>query len=208
MAEAKTEFIENAMKFRERLIEERKKIGHTQQSLAEKLNASNFTFNSYEAKGSLPGFDMIIKLCKEFNCTADYLLGLDDYNHLSSFNYTYADKISEANFIDMIRVLNQRQKLDFYIDHDSYGNKCIGFKILDSELTSELMALINLEACKQMLKEKHFKAAVDDVIKYAGKKKLIDGDKLPDKWNWADDHYRIDELKYYQDNYHGDEEDW
>ncbi len=70
------------------------------------------------------------------------------------------------------------------------------------------MALINLEACKQMLKEKHFKAAVDDIIKYAGKKKLIDGDKLPDKWNWADDHYRIDELKYYQENYHGDEEDW
>ena len=59
------------------------------------------------------------------------------------------------------------------IEKDSYGNKCIGFKILDFELTSKLMTLINLEACKQMLNKKHFKAAMDNVIKYAWKKKLL-----------------------------------
>lgn len=208
MAEAKTEFIENANKFRERLFEERTKKGYTQQSLADKLNASSWTFNAYEAKGSLPGFDMIIKLCKEFNVSADYLLGLAEKNFLSSFRLNYADLISEANFVDMVRVLNQRERLDFYIDKDKYGNACIGFKVYDERILEEFMGVLGLEACKQMIDEKHFGAAIDDIIKFSSKKRLINGKNLPDKPNWRDEHFTIDELKYYQETVHAYEEDW
>ena len=151
---------------------------------------------------------MIIKLCKEFNVSADYLLGLSEENFLSAYNITYADKISEANFVDMIRVLNQRERLDFYIDKDRFGNHCIGFKIYDSDITNELMGILGMERCKQMIDEIHFDNAIGDIINHASKKKLIDGTKFPDKPNWTEEHYQIDELWYYQESMHHDEEDW
>ena len=209
MATAKTEFDENAMKFRERFIEERKKKGYTQQSLAEKLNVSSFTFNGYEAKGALPSFDMIIKICKEFNLTSDYLLGLSDQNFFSALGVTYVDKVSEGNFVNMVRILNQRDQLDFYIDKDKNGNNCITFKVMDSNLTEQLMGLIGLKVCKQMMDEAHFANAVEDIIRFGNGKKLINGKPLlNDNKDWNKEHYTIDELRYYKEYWAAEDEEW
>ena len=56
------DFSRHAILFRERLVELRKEKGYTQQALADLLGISVWTLNSYEAKGVLPRFDMIIML--------------------------------------------------------------------------------------------------------------------------------------------------
>jgi len=59
---------------------------------------------------------------------------------------------------------------DFYIYKDKCGNACIGFKVYDATSLEEFMCVLGLEACKQMIDEKHIVAAIDDIIKF-GKKK-------------------------------------
>ena len=87
------DFSRHGILFRERLVELRKEKGYTQQALVDLLGISVWTLNSYEAKGVLPRFDMIIMLCKALGCTADYLLGkivyvrpAADFQHLSVVN--------------------------------------------------------------------------------------------------------------------------
>lgn len=65
-----------------RLKEERKVNEYSQRVMAEKLGISQGTYKSYELigekNGREPSLDMIRKIAKVFNVTADYLLGLED----------------------------------------------------------------------------------------------------------------------------------
>ena len=116
------DFSRHAIIFRERLVELRKEKGYTQQALADLLGISVWTLNSYEAKGVLPRFDMIIMLSKALGCSTDYLLGTSDGDFLET-GFTQYDRISYQDFVDVIRALNERERLDFYIDKDKNGNK-------------------------------------------------------------------------------------
>lgn len=62
----------------ERLKEIRNDSGDTQQTLADKLNVSKFTIQSWEQGKSSPGNEMLIKICKLYDVSADFLLGLND----------------------------------------------------------------------------------------------------------------------------------
>lgn len=62
-------------KFAERLRELREEKGLTQNQLAKLMNAD---INRYERKLQKPTIDMIIKLCEFFNCSAGYLIGLEN----------------------------------------------------------------------------------------------------------------------------------
>ena len=60
---------------------------------------------------------MIIMLAKALECSADYLLGLE-YDDFLETGFKQIDRISFHDFVDVIKALNERQRLDFYIDKD------------------------------------------------------------------------------------------
>ena len=62
----------------ERLAEIRRDYGDTQADLAQKLHVSSFTVSSWEQEKSAPSHEMLIKLCRLYHVSSDYLLGLSD----------------------------------------------------------------------------------------------------------------------------------
>ena len=62
----------------ERLKEVRGDHGDTQHDLAEKLNVSQFTVQSWEQGKSSPSHEFLVKICKLYEVSADFLLGLSD----------------------------------------------------------------------------------------------------------------------------------
>ena len=66
------------MKFCEKLREQRKELNLTQKEAAEKLGVSVTCYGGYEQGYREPDFKTLIKICKTFNVSADYLLGLED----------------------------------------------------------------------------------------------------------------------------------
>ena len=71
------------MTFSEKLQNLRKANGLSQEQLAEKLNVSRQAVSKWET-GAMPDMDNIIKLCRFFDCSLDYLMrdeiGRDDLN--------------------------------------------------------------------------------------------------------------------------------
>ena len=185
------DFSRHGILFRERLVELRKEKGYTQQALADLLGISVWTLNSYEAKGVLPRFDMIIMLCKALGCTADYLLGIADGDFLET-GFNQYDKISYQDFVDVIRALNEREHLDFYVDKDKNGNKAITFQVTDPVLTTHLAYIINLIGMKSMLKEPNFELVYRDLLWEMGNTSLITGKKMTDEeMTWHKKHYSV-----------------
>ena len=185
------DFSRHAILFRERLVELRKEKGYTQQTLADLLGISVWTLNSYEAKGVLPRFDMIIMLSKALGCTADYLLGLAESNFLET-GFNQYDRISYQDFVDVMRALNEREHLDFYIDKDKNGNKAITFQLIDPVLTTHVAYIINLIGMKSMLQEPNFELVYKDLLRELGNTSLVTGKKMTDEeMTWHKKHYSI-----------------
>ncbi len=66
------------MQFHERLRNEREDNDMTQQQLGDALNMSQRKISYLEKKQTEPTPDEIIAICKFFNKSADYMLGLKD----------------------------------------------------------------------------------------------------------------------------------
>lgn len=64
----------------ERLAELRKLNGETQELLATTLSVSVSTVRSWEQEKSSPSHEMLVAICKLYGTSADYLLGLTDYD--------------------------------------------------------------------------------------------------------------------------------
>ena len=62
----------------ERLQEIRRDHGDTQQSLATKLRVSKPTVQTWERGQSAPSHEMLVTICRMYEVSADYLLGLTD----------------------------------------------------------------------------------------------------------------------------------
>lgn len=62
----------------ERLAQARKQAGYTQQQVGEKLNMLQQAYSRFESGVFELNYEHIITLCKLFDCSADYLLGLSD----------------------------------------------------------------------------------------------------------------------------------
>lgn len=185
------EFSRHAIIFRQRLLELRQEKGYTQKELANLIGISVWTLNSYESRGVLPRFDIIIMLCKALGCSSDYLLGLTENDFLET-NYTQYDKVSYRDFVDVIRALNEREHLDFYIDKDKNRNKAITFQITDPVLTTHLAYVINLIGMKSMLKEENFELVYRDLLLENGNTSLVTGKKMKDEeMEWHKKHYSI-----------------
>lgn len=67
------------MKMEEKIITLRKKLGWSQEDLAEKMNVSRQAISRWENGTALPDAQNVLQLSKLFNVTTDYLLN-DDYN--------------------------------------------------------------------------------------------------------------------------------
>lgn len=65
-------------KFEERLKELRIESGKTQKQLAQELETTDDSIFSWEKGRSQPSIEMICALCRIFQVSADYLLGLVD----------------------------------------------------------------------------------------------------------------------------------
>ncbi len=63
----------------ERLRELRCEKGLTQKQLAEKLNISQKSLSKYERESLDLSTELIVRICRYFQVSADYLLGPDDY---------------------------------------------------------------------------------------------------------------------------------
>lgn len=63
----------------ERLRELRCEKGLTQKQLVEKLNISQKSLSKYERESLDLSTELIVRICRYFQVSADYLLGLDDY---------------------------------------------------------------------------------------------------------------------------------
>ncbi len=66
----------------ERLSDVRKDHGETQEQLADKLAVSLATVRSWEQEKSSPSHDMLVKICRRYGVTSDYLLGLTNNDPL------------------------------------------------------------------------------------------------------------------------------
>ena len=62
----------------ERLAEIRKDHGDTQQTLAARINVTKYTVSSWEQEKSEPNHEMLVKFCRLYEVSSDYLLGLSD----------------------------------------------------------------------------------------------------------------------------------
>ena len=69
----------NINEFGERLLFLRKERGIGQNELAKKLNLSNASISYWENAKQIPNAEVIYKLSKFFDVSADYLLGLKDW---------------------------------------------------------------------------------------------------------------------------------
>lgn len=66
-------------KFKERLKEQRKKHGHTQQFVAKEFCVSQVTISNWERGVKEPSFDKLLHIAHFFGKTTDYMLGVGDY---------------------------------------------------------------------------------------------------------------------------------
>ena len=63
----------------ERLKQLRLEKGVKQEEVARIIGITKSAYSNYEQGIREPSFEILIKLCKYFDVTADYLLGLTDY---------------------------------------------------------------------------------------------------------------------------------
>ena len=66
----------------ERLAEVRKDHKDRQADLAKKLHVTLYTIRSWEQEKSSPSNEMLVRLCRLYHVSADYLLGLSNHDPL------------------------------------------------------------------------------------------------------------------------------
>lgn len=67
----------------QRICELRTASGWSQVDLAKKLGVAKQTVSNWENENIQPSIEMLVRLARLFNVTADYLLGLDSIPRLS-----------------------------------------------------------------------------------------------------------------------------
>ena len=101
------------------LKELRTQKGYSQAKLAKKLNKSTTIISKYECNNKRPSIETLIDMAMLFNCSLDYLLGLDkkeslSIEHLSNKQknliYRALDEMSDMSSHPYVDGLTQRQQ--------------------------------------------------------------------------------------------------
>lgn len=64
--------------FSQRIKELRLSLGMNQVQFAEKINVTKQSISNWENDNIQPSIDMLIKICKTYSVSSDYLLGLEN----------------------------------------------------------------------------------------------------------------------------------
>lgn len=91
----------------ERLAEIRCDHGDTQVSLAEKLHVTHFTVSSWEQGKSSPSHEMLVSICKLYQVSSDYLLGLSDIDPA----YVQRQRLERFSKSDLAELKNYEEYL-------------------------------------------------------------------------------------------------
>ena len=99
----------------ERLAEIRKDHGEKQGELAEALCVSLSTVRSWEQDKSAPSYEVLAEICRRYQVSADYLLGLSDvdpaYAYYSMAQHFSKDEVrAMQNFAEYLLWKRSRQK--------------------------------------------------------------------------------------------------
>ena len=96
----------------ERLAEIRKDHNDTQKDLAEKMNVVVHTVSSWEQEKSEPNHEMLVKICRLYGVSADYLLGLSDvdpaYIRRRAETLSREDQVMLRQMEDFLRWRNRK----------------------------------------------------------------------------------------------------
>jgi len=79
----------------------------TQKQLADKLGIVKASVSSYEQNAMYPSIDIFIKLCKIFDVSADYLLGLSDNTDITMSHLTDEQVTLIMGLINQFERLNR-----------------------------------------------------------------------------------------------------
>ena len=94
-----------------RLAEIRKYNDDTQEELALKLNISVSTVRSWEQEKSSPSHDLLVSICRLYDVSSDYLLGLkDNLTPLNQFELTASD-IVELREYEQYLIYKRKRKI-------------------------------------------------------------------------------------------------
>ena len=85
----------------ERLAEVRRDYGETQGELAAYLHVSLATIRSWEQDKSAPSHEALVAICKRYQVSADYLLGLSD------MDLSYLRRVSSRFSTDELKELQE-----------------------------------------------------------------------------------------------------
>ena len=95
----------------DRLKEIRKDHGDSQADLAEKMNVSKYTVQSWEQEKSEPCHTMLTRLCRLYSVSSDFLLGLtDDDPIFYRLHQQKLDEYSRCMLNEFATFLESRQK--------------------------------------------------------------------------------------------------
>ena len=90
----------------------RQEKGITQKQLADYLELVPASISAYETSGNYPSADIIIKICRFFSVSADYLLGLSDTKEFKMAELTDEQYQLIASLIAQFSNLNTKIPLD------------------------------------------------------------------------------------------------
>lgn len=90
--------------FGQRLKELRLQAGLTQKQLADRIWVSKAAIGNYELSDRKPSPEIIVKLAKVFHVSTDYLLGIDEKEHIIDVSGLSDDEIAAVqNLVDIIK---------------------------------------------------------------------------------------------------------
>lgn len=102
-----------------RIKSERKRLGLTQQELADKLHIARSNVSNWEANSNGISTDFLSMLADFFGCTTDYLLGKTEFRNEFPINQT---EISNLEEISKHLTEDQKMELGFYnLDEKATG---------------------------------------------------------------------------------------
>ena len=90
----------------------RQERGITQKQLADYLELVPASVSAYETSGNYPSADIIIKICRFFSVSADYLLGLSDTKEFETSGLTDEQYQIIASLIAQFGYLNNKIPLE------------------------------------------------------------------------------------------------
>ena len=102
----------NLLKFAERLSDLMFETNLNAHKFAKILNCGRATINRYTSGYKMPSVDMVIKIADYFNCSTDYLMGLDDEDYPQTYNKCPAFKDRLPNLLKHFNISRYKlQKL-------------------------------------------------------------------------------------------------